>query len=102
RRPAEETDLGGVGRLVAWQPALALEALEHRRFLAADIGAGAPPEMDARRAVEAARLELRDLLQQHLPHRRILVAQIDVDLRRLDHPGSNQHALEEAVRIGLE
>ena len=40
-RTAEQPDLGGVGRAVAGQAAFALEALEHRRFLAADIGAGA-------------------------------------------------------------
>ena len=33
---------------------------------------------------------------------RILVAEIDIDLARLDGPGADQHPLEEAVRIGLE
>src|SRR5215469_14271787 len=47
-RPAEEADLRRKRRLVAWQPALALDAFEHRRFLAADIGAGAAPQMQLR------------------------------------------------------
>src|SRR5262249_3041854 len=41
RRPPEQPDLRGIGRLVARQAALTLDALEHRRFLAADIGTGA-------------------------------------------------------------
>ncbi len=33
---------------------------------------------------------------------RVFVAQVDVDLRRLDHPGRDQHPFEKAVRVGLE
>ena len=46
RRPAEEPDLRDVGRPVPRQAALALDQLEHRRFLAADVGAGAAAELD--------------------------------------------------------
>src|SRR6266851_4661803 len=46
RRPTKQPDLAWKGRLVARQAALPFDALEHRRFLAADIGAGAAPEMD--------------------------------------------------------
>src|SRR6185437_10103698 len=48
RRPAEETNLRRIGRLVARQAALALDRFEHRRFLAADIGASAAAEMNPR------------------------------------------------------
>ncbi len=33
---------------------------------------------------------------------RVFVAQVEVDFRRLDRPGGDQHALEEAVRVGFE
>ena len=103
RRAAEQPDLRRIGRLVARQAALALDAFQHRRFLAADIGAGAAAQVDpacARRG--PPRSSFGDLLQQDLAALRILVAQIDVDVGRLDRPGADQHAFEEAVRIGLE
>ena len=34
--------------------------------------------------------------------RRIFVAEVDVDVGRLDHIGADQHALEKAVRIGFQ
>src|SRR5215204_4936914 len=102
RRAPEQADLARKRRLVARQPALALDRLEHRRFFAADVGAGAATEMDLRAARQAGRLELRDLEKKELAAMRILVAQIDVVLRRLDRPGAYQHAFKEAVRIGLE
>src|SRR5208282_556243 len=46
RGAAEETHLGRIGRLVARQPAFALEALEHRRLFAADVGSGTPPQVE--------------------------------------------------------
>ena len=45
-RPAEEPDLRREGRLLPRQPALALDAFEHRRLFAADIGAGAAAEVN--------------------------------------------------------
>ena len=58
--------------------------------------------MNARMLREASGLELRNLVEQQRAALGILVAEIDVDLARLDRPGGDQHALEEAVRIGLE
>src|SRR5215212_3133633 len=101
-RAPEQADLARKRRLVARQPALALDRFQHRRFFAADIGAGAATEMELRAPRQAGRLELRDLAQQDLAALRILVTQIDVDVRRLDRPGADQHAFEEAVRVGLE
>jgi hypothetical protein len=46
RRAAEEAHLRDIGRAVAGQAALALDRFEHRRFLAADIGAGAAAQVD--------------------------------------------------------
>src|SRR6266851_4940189 len=101
-RPAEEADLTRKRRLVARQTALALDALEHRRFLAADIGAGAAPEMDLDAGRDAGARELGDLGGEDRAALRVFVAQIDVDFRRLDRPGADQHALKEAMRVGLE
>ncbi len=71
-------------------------------LFAADIGACAAAEMDLGVRRETRRLELRDLAQQDLAALRIFVAQIDVDVGRLDRPGADQHAFEEAMRVGLE
>ena len=46
RRLAEQPDLDRERRLVARLAALALDRLEERRLLAADVGAGAAPELD--------------------------------------------------------
>ena len=45
-RLAEQPDLDRERRLVARLAALALDRLEERRLLAADVGAGAAPELD--------------------------------------------------------
>src|SRR5690606_17636123 len=47
-RPAEQADLGREWRLVPGQAAPPLDAFQHRRFLAADIGACAATEMHPR------------------------------------------------------
>jgi len=69
---------------VARQSALALDALQHRRFLAADISAGAAPQVNARVPRQAGGLDLRKFPQQDLAALRILVAEVDVDRLRLD------------------
>ena len=51
---------------------------------------------------ELRRFQLGDLGLQHQPDLGILVAQIDVDVGGLDHPGGDQHAFEETVGILLE
>src|SRR4029077_19882278 len=45
RRQAEQPDLERIGRLVPGQTAVALETLEQRGFLAADVSAGAAAHM---------------------------------------------------------
>jgi hypothetical protein len=45
---------------------------------------------------------LRDFLQQHQPQLGIFVTQVDIDVLRLDHPGGDQHALDETVRIAAK
>ena len=52
-RLAEQPDLDRERRLVARLAALALDRLEQRRLLAADVGAGAAPQLDVEVAEEA-------------------------------------------------
>src|SRR5579863_4505089 len=98
RRQSEQPDLERIWRLVPRQSTLALDAFEQRGFLAADIGAGAAPHMQPR----PARRQFRDLARQEFARGRIFVADVDVDLARLDDMGADQRTLEKAMRIGLE
>ncbi len=84
------------------QAALALDRFDHRGFFAADIGAGAAAQMHAGVRGEAGRAHLGDLVGEHQPHLGIFVADIDVDVGGLDHPGGDQHAFDETVRIAFE
>src|SRR5258708_241121 len=102
RRPAEEADLARERRLVARQAALALDALEHRRFLAADIGAGAAAEMDLGLLGEPRLIELGDLGEEDVAALRVFVAQIEIGVGGFDRPVADQHAFEHTVRIALE
>src|SRR5450631_4707254 len=45
RRAAKQSDLRDIRRAVARQAALAIDRFDHRRLFAADIGAGAAPQM---------------------------------------------------------
>ena len=51
---------------------------------------------------EPRRLDRGDLARQDLAALRVFVAQIDVDVPGLDRPGGDQHAFQEAMRIGFE
>ena len=59
RRLAEQPDLDRERRLVARLAALALDRLEERRLLAADVGAGAAPELDVEVEARARRCRRR-------------------------------------------
>jgi hypothetical protein len=50
----------------------------------------------------AIRRQFRDLALQNFARSRIFVADVDVDLGRFDNLRADQHALDKAVRIGLE
>ena len=86
---------------MARQPALAFDRFNHRGFFAANVSAGAAAQMDFRVRRQAGVFHFRDFVEQHQPQFGIFVADIDVGVRRLDHPGGDQHALDEAVRIEL-
>ena len=101
-RPAENAVLRNIGRAVPRQATLAFDRFDHRRFFAADIGAGAAPQMDFGVRRQLGGFERRDLGQQDLPVLGIFVAQIEIDCFRLDRPGRDQHALEHPVRFGVQ
>ena len=84
---------------MARQAALAFDALQHRAFLAADIGAGAAPQLDEARLGDAGGLERGDLAAQDGEHRGIFVAHVEIDALGLDRVRGDQRALEGAVRI---
>ena len=103
RRAAEQADLRDIRRAMARQAALALDRLDHRRLFAADVGAGAAAQMDLGDTCRGPRVRACAISSsQHQPQLGIFVADVDVDLGRLDHPGGDQHAFEEAVRIEAE
>ena len=87
---------------MARQAALALDRFDHRGFFAADIGAGAAAQINACISEQARLRDARELIVQHQSHFGIFVADVEVDVARLDHPGRDQHAFDEAVRIALE
>jgi hypothetical protein len=67
------------GRAMARLARLAFERFDQRRFLAADVGAGAAAQHDVAGRGEAGGLELGDRLAQHGVQAGVLVAQVDVD-----------------------
>ena len=82
--------------------ALALERLEQRGLLAADVGAGTAVQHDrhtAEQVLPAA--ELLERRAEHLVRAVVLAAQVDEDVMRLVRVGGDQAALEEAERDAL-
>ena len=77
---AEQADLRDVRRTMARQTALAFDRLDHRRFFAADVGAGAAAQMQLRVRRETGCLDLGDFVGEHQPQFGIFVANIDIRL----------------------
>jgi hypothetical protein len=103
RRPAEQADLGDVGRAQARLAALAFDRFDHRRLFAADVGAGAAAQFDVRQPGHGGRPAARPVrLLQHGAAAVVFVAQVDVDGVDAHHPGGDQHAFQEAVRVALQ
>ncbi len=90
------------GRAQPRHAALAFDRFDHRRLFAADVGAGAAAQMDARQRAWRVGLERRDLARQDRAAGRVFVAQVDVDVVDVDRPRRDQHAFEEAMRVALE
>ena len=51
---------------------------------------------------ETGRLDPGDLLGQHQTEFRIFVADVEIGVGRFDHPGRDQHTLNETMRVLLE
>jgi hypothetical protein len=84
------------------QAAPAFDGLQHRRLFAANIGSRAAAEVDAHARVQSFRFDPGNLFLEDVEAGRIFVADIDVDGLHLGHPGRDQHALEEAVRVAFQ
>src|SRR5206468_2834306 len=101
-RPTEEAHLRDVRRAQPRHAALALDRLDHRRFLAADVGARAAAKMDRRQPARRIRPQRPDFPFQDRAAAVVLVAKIDVDLVDADRPGRDKRSFYKAVRIALE
>src|SRR5207253_1612690 len=78
--------------------ALALERFEERRLFAADVGAGAAVDHDLDAAQQAGLPRLVERRLEHLVLLRILAADVDEDVLRLDRVRRDEAALEQPVR----
>jgi hypothetical protein len=75
--------------------------VDHRRFLAADIGAGAAADESA--AVRTAdRPAARRFLFQDRAASVVFVAQVNIDFVDADRPRGDERAFDETVRVALE
>src|SRR5207237_6660318 len=92
----EQPDLRDIRRAKARLAALAFDRFDHRRFFAADVGAGAAAQVDRRNRARRVRTQRRDLVLEDLAAAVILVAKVDVDLVDADGPGGDQRALGKA------
>ena len=100
RGPVEEAHLRDKGRAVARQGrACPRSTLDHRAFLAADIGPGAAAKVDVAGARRSPRPPARRSRRRRICRDgRIFVAHIDEAGLGLDRPGGDQHAFEEDMR----
>ena len=104
RRLAEQPDLDREGRLVPRLAALALDRFEERRLLAADVGAGAAPELDvevAEEDVRVARPAAAIAWRQTRLRQRVLAADVDERLRRPDREGRDGDRFDDGERVAL-
>jgi hypothetical protein len=107
RRAAEEADVGREGRLEARLALLALDALDERGLLAADVRARATVEVDVERVAGPARVlaEVAGLVRlgdRLLDVGRLLeelAANVDVRGGRVHRAAGDEAALDELVRV---
>ena len=109
RRLGEDAGVGGEGRADARHPALVVERGEQPRLLAADVRPGAAPDREVERNVaaehvlaeQAALPRLLDRLLHPIDRQRVLVAQVDVPIRRAGGVGGDNHPFDHSMRIAL-
>src|SRR5262245_43204491 len=90
------------GGFVAWFGAFVLKCFQQRRLLAANVASRAVKNLEAEVTQEPSRLTLTQCLVQRLALTSIFMAQIDDDLPRPHHEGSDRHALNDQFRQALE
>ena len=100
-RLAEEAVVRGQRRLGPHLTALALEALEQRRLLAADIGAGADAQLDGAVLEQAVGPRHHQCMLEHGDGARILGTDVDESLARAHREPADDHALEQRERVAL-
>jgi hypothetical protein len=83
-------------------PRLPLDAFDHRRLFAADVGARAPTQLDVGQRARRVGQQRVQLTLQQAAAVVVLVAQIEVDGLGARHLRGDQHAFEEAVRVALQ
>ena len=100
RRLAEQPDMRRQRRLGADLAALALDRIEQRGLLAADIGAGADPHLERERRDDVRR-RARSPRCIDADRERIFRADIDIAVLRADRVAGDRHALDQAEGIAL-
>src|SRR5215472_4000442 len=102
RGAAEQPNLSDVRRAMSRQAALTFDRFDHGGFFAADISAGAAAQVDPAVVGEPGLLRRGDLLRKEQPYLWIFIANVNVSLGGLDHPGRDQRAFDEPMRITFE
>ncbi len=101
--PAEQANLGHIGRTQPGHAALAFDRFDHGGLFAADVRAGAAPQLDFRQPWHGrVGMQAAQRFAKHRAASGVFVAQVDVDCADLGHRGGDQHAFEEAMRIALQ
>ncbi len=98
-RPAEQSGQRGQRRLGADLAALALDTVEQRGLLAADIGARADAHLQ-REGSDTVRSQ-RDGPAHRLHRERIFAADIDIAVRRAHGVRGDRHAFDQAERVAF-
>ena len=109
RRLAEEADLDRERRLVARLAAVALDRLEERRLLAADVRARADAQLDVERearahdvvAEQAVLARLRERVLEPRVRERVLRAHVDEAVLAAGRVRGDRHRLDERERVAL-
>src|SRR5207344_2386605 len=106
---AEDAALDGERRLVAWLAALALDRVEQRGLLAADVRARTPPELDVEREPlphhvgpkEPVCVRLVDRVLEPRGRLWVLAADVDEPALRAGRVAGDRQRLEHGERVVL-
>ena len=109
-RLAEQADVDRERRLVARLAAVALDRVEQRRLLAADVRAGAHAQLDVEVepgahhvvAEQIVRAGLGDRVREPLPGQRVLAAEVDVGVLGAGREAGDRQRLDQRERVVLD